>query len=260
VQGLALYYLLTGDRKAWESCQRTGEALRTHWFVLEKIHQQAKSVDLQAAAWTLRNWLTLYEVTAAGRYLRWSRILFENCLLHMDEQSGRTGCFARDQQFPGVVGTLVEPLVSYHHLTGDRRCLDLLERMMEWAADAVAGGEMLAGKYVPLAYPYLWEKGGKEAASTAVTYDTFFADGFAYLYLHTGKQEYLELARKLFRDSVYYWDLNPPVDAEARSQTGYYSPQYPGSLTKVHGRLCRYHQVYLFMERHLARGGGVPVQ
>lgn len=260
VKGLALYYLLTGDMHAWESCKQVGEGLRGRWFALEKIHQRPKSVELAATAWTLENWLTLYEVTAARRYLRWSKILFENCLLHMDEQSGKTGYFARHEQFPVVVGALVEPLVKYHRHTRDKRCLDLLERMMEWSARALAGGGMLAGKYVPLAYPYLWQEGNKGIGSLAVTYDTFYANGFAYLYLHTGKKEYLELARKVFRDSVYYWDLTPPVDPGARSQTGYYSPKYPGSLTKVHGRLSRYHQVYLFMERHLGAGGQVPLQ
>jgi hypothetical protein len=72
---------------------------------------------------------------------------------------------------------------------------------------------------------------------------------FAYVYGLTGNSEYLDWARKSFRDGMFYYaQTNQYINPNTRSRIGFIEGTFPGSHTKVHGWIGRTNQVYLYTE------------
>lgn len=250
--GLILYYLLTGDHKARESAKAVYENI---YLNMGKFlnGENGGSWEIRFQGWSMLNLLNLYRVEGSNKYLELAQAIGKNSLLYLEQQSGGEGFWMeggdKDKSKLTFFNYVIEALIYLHFYSDDSEIGALIVRMADWLKDeALFGGYEEDGKYMPFQAATFWERG--KAKSGFVIWTWFYADLLAYAYQLTRDVGYLDMARKLFRDSVFWYQLggNTLVDPMFRTGAGYYSPQYPGTQTKIHGWTGRGHQIYLHTE------------
>jgi len=156
---------------------------------------------------------------------------------------------------------VIEALINVHYETKDEELKNLIIRMADFLKDRfLYGGDYdESGNYKPLQSQYLWvenENGEKLGEGGEIIKDVFWSDLFAYAYQLTNNSQYLEWARKTFRDAMFYYAcygrkyLNPDI----RAKISYVDNKFPTSHTKIHGWIGRTNQVYLYTEWQLKQG------
>lgn len=253
--GLVLYYLLTGDEKAWEAAQEVGRAAFENYG--PKYAGGGMPSEYRFQAWCMLNLMNIYLVNGNHSYLNMARDIAKNSLLKRERKLvGGKGHFQNPNKESLVMfGYVIESLIYAHFYTQDQDILDLLIRMNSWLEnECIYGGHYEGKKYMPLQTPYIWTP---EAKGGEIIRGFFLADLPAYLYLKTNNSEYLEFARNIFKDSVFYWQCggNTLYDPTVRSKVTYTPRQFPGSHTKVGSWTGRGHQIYLYVERQLQKKG-----
>jgi hypothetical protein len=258
--GLFLYYYLTGDPGALEAAMESTEGVRQYWFDWGYAFagQPDKKIaweELRAPGWSIDNLLNAYEYTGERVWLERAARLFRDCLLFMDERTGKAGmCHLPNKSprlSPLMAGYLVEPLCRLHFYLTDAKdplakdLLDFMRRMYVGVVreKMVLGGTTAGGSYVPLTFTYDWQPDRQYTLKQADQgiYTQFFANAYATLYLAERKPEYLAWARQFFRDGMSFVPL------------AFECPAYfPGTETKIHGWSGRTNQIYLFMEKAIS--------
>ena len=104
------------------------------------------------------------------------------------------------------------------------------------------------GQYNPLGTSYLWveEKYNPKATGGEIIKDIFFSDLFAYVYRLTEDPEYLNWAKRSFRDAIFYYGApGGYIKPSYRSRISFIDEKYPNTRTKIHGWLGRTGHVFL---------------
>ncbi|KIH75488.1 hypothetical protein SAMN05660860_03243 [Geoalkalibacter ferrihydriticus] len=259
--GLVLYYLLTGDRKAWEAAVANGQAALSR---LERRSQTqgCASHETRQETWPILNLVNLYRVNGDPRYLEVARNIAVNRVVYREQQAGGRGLFGAGRDCDDIDGGrqssvmfsyAIDPLIQVHLETGDEDIAGLLIRMADFTKDMLLfGGDMDdEGKYRPLQSPYAWRETDAEAdRKGGLLRNVFWPDLFAYVYRLTGDEEYLRWARHSFRDAMFYYTVggNRYVNPGHRSRISFIDGMYSGSETKAHGWIGRTNHVYLHTE------------
>ena len=289
--GLLLYYLLTGDPRAAQAAQENGLAA-LNYFGEGGIKDAGKpgcpSDEIRAEGWSMLNLLNLYRVFGDEKYLQVAKNIAVNRLLYRESQV-RPGCWGAEassggtqqqiQPFacaPGGCGScantqwntmyayVTEALVQVAAETQDASLNSLLIRMADFMRTQFLFGADFngAGQYRPLQSLYLWVQedpdGTVRNVRGEIVKNFFWPDVFAYVYHITGHKEYLDWARKSFKDAVFYYAQTGSqyLDPNVRSAVSFMDSQFPNSHTKVHGWIGRTNQVYLFTEWRLSEARG----
>jgi hypothetical protein len=249
---MAYWHLVTGDPMAREVAVSTAEGLRGWYAAASLIDGKAKASDpdaeLRMQGWTIENFLGAYELTGDRKYLDWALALFRS--------SYQTLCDGRKVEsaahmWPLMYGYSSEPLCRLHFYTKDAKVLETLRYLADEAVIKrflVGGRKDAAGNYQPYGAPYGWKREDWEAGRADKPerpWNLFWPNLLAYLHMQTGEEKYRDLARGVFRDAVTY-----TVKPEGGISRGH--------GTKVNGWLLRFNQIYLHMEKQLARGTRFP--
>ena len=164
-----------------------------------------------------------------------------------------------------------EGLIAVHQETQDEEVGALLVRTANFFKDKmIFGGDYDEnGNYRTLRLAYFWVEedpyGEIRQASEyhssihlgnpSTILDLFWTDYFAYAYQLTNNSEYLELARKCFRDMMFYYSAATEyVNPEYRSEITFKDSMFANTHTKAHGWIGRTNQVYLYSEWQLQQG------
>lgn len=249
IGGMLLHYLMSGDPQALAAARETVEGYEARFarFGLPRKY------ELRFQGWSMLNCLLYYNVTGEKRFYDLALRLGKEDLLALEIERGRRGYWgddnAPDKQSMVMFSYVIEPLLLLHYLSRDAEILELLERMAAWLrTEALQGGAMEADKYIPLATPYEWNR--SVTAPSNVIRNLFYANLYGYLYAQKKRPADLTLARKLFRDSMFWYQAgeNARVDPQSRSAISMLPRQFPGTHTKIHGWTGRSHQIYLRTE------------
>lgn len=254
IDGMLLYYLMTGDRQALAAARQFVEG-RAEKLAVHGI--QPSSGEIRFEGWTMLNFLHFYNVTGEKKYCDLASRIGHEGLLAGEQQRGGRGYWGEadnpDKQSMIMFSYVVEPIIMLHHFTKSEAILRLLERMANWLKkECLMGGKMEAGNYVPISTPYDWIKGQPLIKGDSIR-NLFLANLYGYLYLQTHNQAHLDLARQIFRDSMFWYQAgaDAKVNPASRSAISMLPRTFPGSYTKIHGWSGRAHQVYLHAEWQL---------
>jgi hypothetical protein len=200
----------------------------------------------------------MYEYTGEKKYLEKANEIFDRTLLGMEEANGRKGHLVPGgQQSAQFTGYIIEPVCRLHHLTGRQDVAQFLMRVLDWQRNAGAlWGDMDGGKYRPVIFLEAWDDSieMEHDPRQSVAYSFMFADGYAYVHDVFGSPEDLTFARRVFRDSMFYYGLQLPVEPAARTPLGFHLfGECSNMSSKLHAWSTRYHQLYLLAEQREKR-------
>jgi hypothetical protein len=265
-RGLAGWYLLTGDPMARLVAVQSAAGLRG--FYASLIEGRSKmdnpAAELRMYGWSIENFLGAYECTGERKHLDWALGLFRATFQAMHE--GRKVEQAT-RMAPLMFGYSLSPVCRLHHYTRDAKVLAALRYLVDEALIKrfLGGGRKTAdGKYLPYGAPYSWKRTDYEAGTLPYRnppWNLFWPNPLAYLYMQTGEREYLKRAREIFRDSIYYYAAAyRPHAPEYRCNVAYFDGMFASTATKAHGWAGRFHHIYLYVEKQLARGAEFPIR
>lgn len=273
--GLLLWYLLTGDRKALEAAQEVGRGAMNYFGtggLKDATKQACAAEETRSETWPMLNLIHLYRVTGDPEHLQVAYNIAKNRILYREQKAGAQGYFGMGnncdaivtgQQYNTMYSYALDPLIQIHYETRDTDLGELILRMADFMKNKyLFGGDTNAeGLYRPLQSLYVWveeDPDGSESGKTGeVVKDTFNGDLFAYAYRLSGNLEYLQWARKSFRDTMFYYTVKGStyINPAYRATLSFIDEMFAGTETKVHGWLGRTNQVYLDIE---TEGAGEP--
>ncbi|MDO3379754.1 glycoside hydrolase family 127 protein [Geoalkalibacter halelectricus] len=259
--GLVLYYLLTGDRKAWEAAKANGQAAFNR-LERRSLSQGCADHETRQETWPILNLVNLYRVNGDPGHLEVARNIAVNRVLYREQRAGGRGLFGAGRDCDAIDGSrqssvmfsyAIDPLIQIHYETGDGELGELLVRMADFTKDLfLFGGDVDGeGKYRPLQSPTSWRQGDAEDDKKGEPIkNVFWADLLAYAYHLTGEVDYLHWARHVFRDAMFYYTIggNRYIDPTRRSRISFIDGMFASSETKAHGWIGRTNQVYLHTE------------
>jgi hypothetical protein len=285
--GYALGYLLTGNPTYLEAARRSAMAGWRFWFLYKKVDKGPVKYDqTRSQGWTILMLVNLYRITGERDLLEKAMQVFTNSLLYTEQLpdppgSGGKGYISVGEYYDkSYIGKVVATFATYHleplielHVEAVRVGIpvDGLERFLfrsvDWLKNyAYVGGKALGPrKYVPLMLSYSTDPVNRTANKGAyVTMNGFVASASAYASLllkdkdPARAQTYLDFARRLFKDLMFYMDFrghpsDGSIDPTLRSKIWWLSVYGVGP--KVMGWIGRGGQPYLYVESIQAAPG-----
>lgn len=262
--GLVLYYLLTGDQKAWEAAVENGIAASA---LLAKLSETLSCADaeLRQETWPILNLVNLYRADGNPEYLRVAKNIAVNRVLYREQEVGKRGNFGRQtcdlqagkSEASVMLAYSIDPLIQIHHETQDPQIASLIVRMAEYTKNMfLFGGDTNdEGQYRPLQSLFIWYEDRPNEGKGEPVKNLFWADLFSYAFRITKESKYLEWARQAFRDGMFYYTMlgGTYVDPSSRARIGFIDGGFPNSESKVHGWMGRTNQVYLNTEYELLK-------
>ncbi|MBI1763726.1 MAG: discoidin domain-containing protein [Acidobacteria bacterium] len=248
IEGMWLYWALTGDESVRESALSGSEAVQRMNLTFDN-----------ALSWNEPRWLgwPTLALMAAWRYtgdMRYLSKARDNCYLfaQTEESFGRKGFYISqtvDWAVKAVqpwawTGYAQEGVIEFWRETNDQRIASYLVRVADWYVGKgmtnppLQGGRTLADStYLPLATSYNW-------TPNAVADDLTQQLGGMGLQVVvagariSGRQDLWDKARLLFRDTAFYRDIpsGTSVPPSFRATISFRSAQFTGSSTKAYGQ------------------------
>lgn len=176
-----------------------------------------------------------------------------------------TDCY--NVMLPLMLAYTSEGLIAVHHETQDKELGDMLIRTGNFLKDEMLfGGDYNEdGLYRTLRTANVWVKedidgsirlGSGHSNSyhygfASPIYTLFWSNLFAYAYRLTKNSEYLDWARKCFKDMMFHHISQGYVDPGQRDMITFKDNMWGSTHTKVHGWIGRTNQVYLNTEWEL---------
>ena len=286
VQGLLLYWALTGDQHAYESALEVGEGLHNYWAKPWYNFQWLGYWGIRMAGWSVGNWAALYRYTGNKAYMDDAKLIAHS-VVDQEQIDGGNGYvleppYGEQTPVAQTTGHTGASMWEYYLETvgmgpsdTDVKVKDYLLRMTDWLISEPhsldGGGPLKYGYSTPEGYypwhlMYYWappgdvdNSGWSRLHTGSGVYRLVFAiDTLSYAYMETGNEDYYNWAKNLFLDFTYYgpnggW--NQPVDTtdpNSKSIINFYLSRYAGSLSKNHGCMGRFGYVYPYIEVHAA--------
>jgi hypothetical protein len=180
--GVALYYMMTGDPKALDSCRLNGESLKNAWkWVGDTKPYGGPQGSVMANAMGINTYCAMYALTADRSWLGEALDLFRRHIVPIRESRGpflhdpmnqfRSQGYAKeDIQYCHSIGMLCE----LQHVTGDEQVMQVLKDGC--AQEYPPAGYFEAPIFLSSLYGYVgWKTGDKEMLARAAE---LFAEGF----------------------------------------------------------------------------------
>jgi len=167
VSGVVLYYMLTGEQKAYECAMRTYQGLLER-AVNPKRKSPGTGGQMRSTGWSILNLCSLYDLTADKKYLDDAMVLFKN---HVVPTWKKDGPYLQKglQYYYSTQG-----FCELQHRTGDANVMKLLE-------------EGCAGQFPKKTYS---------------EWPIFLSNIYAYVGYKKGKPEYIKTAQDYFTGYV----------------------------------------------------------
>jgi len=257
----------------------------------EKWALRLPEVELRGYGWPIENFLAAYEITGDRKYLDGAVAIFRHYIQPMWEFD--TIPRAR-WLFSLMYAYISEPVCRLAwYVPEDEKIRKTAVYLADAAVDKriLWGGKMLPnGRYLPLmgcllysdhspewilrnvsdtSYPRQYARKAIAAGQTKaplvfegrIPTSVFWSNILAYAYMQTGEERFLKRARQVMRDSLNFYAsayVTKGVDPNRPCNVAYNDGMFSSSATKVHGWIGRCGQMYLYMERQLAKGVKFP--
>jgi hypothetical protein len=247
IEGLWLYWALTGDEAIHEAAIEASEALARIEF---NYHNALSWNEPRWVGWPVLGLIAAWRYAGELKYLEQAKN-DAYVLVQAEENYGRKGYFIPSGS---GFGPAVQPfmwsgyaqlgVIEYWRETADGRVADYLVRIADWligkeSSNAVltGGGMQTDGSYHALGTPYFWYP-DKTNEPGAVVFGMMSLPVLTIAARITGRADLRARAQQLFRDATYYRDApdSTRVSAGNLSPIAFRSAQYPGSYPKVYGQ------------------------
>lgn len=245
IEGMWLYWALTGDEAARESAIEGADAfLRMNFTYANALGWN----EPRWVGWPAHGLMAAYRYTGDARYLNKAR---EDVylLIQAEESFGRKGYYI--SYAPNVIQA-AQPwawcysqlgVIEYWRETGDKRVADYLVRIADWLVNKEnppikPGARMADGAYLPNGISYFWTP-DKVAADRSVALAGLALPVLVTAARISNRADLRARAQQVFRDYAFYRDFpeGKSVTSAARHIINFRSLQYPASATKVYGQM-----------------------
>ncbi|HWQ34741.1 MAG TPA: discoidin domain-containing protein [Blastocatellia bacterium] len=246
IEGLWLYWALTGDEAIHESAIEASEAVARYQFTYDNALSWNES---RFVGWPALAMMAAWRYSGDLSYLAKARDLVY-LLIQTEEDYGQKGYYIVPE---ANIGPTTQPfmwsgyaqfgVIEFWRETGDGRAADFLVRVADWLIGkknprpVLTGGNTENGIYHPLTTPYFWSPDG--ASGEALTAQAMLSLPVLTIAARiTQRADLSALARRLFRDTVFYRDWNPAVNATSasRNQINFRSDLFGASSPKMYGQ------------------------
>jgi hypothetical protein len=253
---LLLHWALMGDPRSLEAAEQNGRAYE-RYFRSNRNWAGTNCVEygeFRVPGWGIENFLALYEYTGKTQWLGRAEEVFDKTLSAMERKNGTQGHIIKSgEQSAQFLMMIVEPVCRLHHYTGRKDIEGFLRRVLDWQLQKRSCGGYEKGKMYCVTEWQTddWEKKPEETRlGSSNAYSIGMLDGYAYLYRLTGERRYLELARRLFKESIFYFAYGGSFDKSVRTPLGFHYLGTPVALhaEKMQALMGRYGQLYMQIE------------
>jgi hypothetical protein len=283
-----LYYLLSGDRKAWDCAEEIQTALLNYYGPsgIYNASSQVATNDI-LAGYTRGLYLALntYRVNGSPAMLNIANNIATNVILYRETLSGSHGNFGFSSGSGAVInyclagsgancdvggnsncknveinlGNVYEVITNLHMETGNTTLRSLILRMADFLIAGMYGGTNPNGThYLPYQLSEYWLRedpngamrltNGNDAGQGIIIRNMEIADLLAYAYRLTSTTSYLTAARKAFKDINFYYAWNG-YSVNEPVLTATRSPiNASGADSKDQALIGRQGQIYLSVE------------
>jgi len=246
IEGLWLYWAMTGDEAVRESAVEGAEAfLRMNFNYGNSLSWN----EPRWVGWPILGLMAAYRYTGDARYLNKARENV-NLLVETEESFGRKGYYINTSQ---DVLQAAQPwawsgyaqlgVIEYWRETGDQRVADYLVRIADWLISKdnppiKPGVTLPDGTYLPEGSSYFWVP-DKVAEDRSVALAGLALPVLTAAARITKRDDLRARAQHIFRDYAFYRDFpeGKSVAPAARHVINFRSLQYPASAPKVYGQM-----------------------
>jgi len=245
IEGLWLYWAMTGDEAAHESAVEGADAfLRMNFTYSNALGWN----EPRWVGWPTLGLMAAYRYTGDARHLRKARDNV-HLLVQTEESFGRKGYYisrAADviqasQPWAWCYSQL--GVIEYWRETGDRRVADYLVRIADWLTSKqnppIKPGAMMAdGSYLPNGISYFWTP-EKVAEDRSVALAGLALPVMVAAARIADRADLRDRAQQIFRDYAFYRDFNvgKSVPPSSRHIINFRSTLYAASSPKVYGQM-----------------------
>lgn len=268
VEGLWLYWALTGDEAVRQSAQEGSEVLLKH--PMDNYLYGLNYNESRWVGWPAYNLMAAWRYTGNVAYFEMAKKLIY-LMVQAEEQAGRKGYFIPSGS---PFGNQIQPFmwsgyaqlgtIEYWRETGDKRVSDFLVRIADWLIGAKGERPVLKGgrsqpngQYEPMGTAFYWAP-DKEVQDPRVTELGMMSVPLLTAAARiTGRADLRDKARLLFRDVTYFRDApdNAALAPSELSLLNFRSPQFSGTFIKAYGHFGLFVPEYLADFVGPARGG-----
>lgn len=256
IEGLWLYWALTGDEAVHESALEGSETLARREFT---FYNSLSWNEPRWVGWPVLGLMAAWRYSGKLEYLNQAKIK-AYLLVQAEEDYGRKGYFIPSGS---GIGQAVQPfmwsgyaqigVIEYWRETADRRVADYLVRIADWlmgkngSKPVLMGGQTQRdGNYLPLSTPYFWYP-DKASENSSVALAIMSLPLLTVTAQITGREDHRVWAQRLFRDAAYYRDVpeNASINRMQLSPISFNSATYSGSAPKIYGQFGLFVPLYL---------------
>ncbi len=258
VEGLWLYWALTGDEAVHQSALDGSDVLLKH--PMDNYLYGLNYNESRWVGWPAYNLMAAWRYTGNVQYFEQTKRLIY-LMVQAEENAGRKGYFiASGSPF----GKQIQPFmwsgyaqlgtIEYWRETGDKRVADFLVRIADWLIGAkgerpvLKGGRSQSnGNYEPMGTAFYWAP-DKEVPDARVTELGMMSVPVLTIAARiTGRADLRDKTRLLFRDVTYFRDApdNAALVPSELSLLNFRSPQFSGTFIKAYGHFGLFVPDYL---------------
>ena len=276
-QGYALHWLLTGDRRSYDTLIETLEGARRYLYAGavgrvsdREIRIAGWLAECLMTGWMLEPFKTIDTAGVGSGTTTYKEAMLDALqgIIDLEQQDGAHGYVLAEEggnYFDSIqICYVIEVLIKAHERflkgSGDPReaiYRNLIYRMIDTLRSRIFYGQTTPDGYTPMLIPFTCEipaPSTPPADGLESSYGLMLGNAAAYVYMQREDLDTLNFARKAFKDFVYYREPDGdgyPISLDWRVPTGYISQYFTDTESKIHGWSGRYGQYYLRMERFL---------
>jgi NedA-like, galactose-binding domain len=247
IEGMWLYWALTGDQSVRESALEASEAFLRMNFTYDNALVWGEPRWL---GWPTLGLVVAHRYTGDNRYSNRARANV-SVFAQTEETYGRKGYYlgtaesgTKDVQ-PWAWSYSLLGVIEYWRDTGDQRAANLIVRVADWLISKdsknppLKPGKVLPdGSYLPNGLCYFWHP-NKASEDRSVALAGLSLPILLAAADITHRNDLWVRAQEIFRDYAFYREFtdSKSVSPSSRGEINFRTPHFPASLTKVYGQM-----------------------